>query len=287
MALAFETARSAPERVTALSDPFIVNLAAQRSAYAAVDAASVLHSSTLFAQRKSASLEEAIVGQLQSSIRAFASSTQLPPDDSLLRTLGSLSAEAEWSHLASRPRALLDDDASPPATDEVSYEGMHDDLALPLRRGALERKRRISRASRSADYVLSPAGFLHEYAVGMEGSEEPPRQSWFLPACSVGPPPDPARKVRRLQIARGADDAGADIQHRRAAVHLGAGQDQGRAARQRRCFLRVYCCDVRPRESVGADRHRHPDAVAWHTAICEYTKTDRAFGLRLARLIAQ
>ena len=162
-----------------------------------------MQSSTLFFQRKSATLEEAIVGQLQSSFRAFAGSMQLAPDDPLVRALGQLNAEAEWSHLASRPRALLEDDATPPPTTEVTYDGMHDDLALPLRRGALERKRRISRARNSCDYVLSSVGCLHEYAIGMEGSEEPPRQSWFLPACSLGPPPDPARKVcERVQTLR-------------------------------------------------------------------------------------
>ena len=72
----------------------------------------------------------------------------------------------------------------------------------------LERKKRYTRAYREAYYVLTPAGFLHEYASSDPAVADRPLFSLFLPMCTLGPPSPPSTKSHKFHIEPRKDGTG-------------------------------------------------------------------------------
>lgn len=117
----------------------------------------------------------------------------------LSANVDSLPLDAEWTHFTKLnhilPRSLPPTDAS-----SIDYAGKADPLTSPLRSGPLERQKRFVKTWKSAHFVLTPSGNLHEYAAP-DAPLNRPAVSLHLPACTLGPMPDsvPSPKGRPLE----------------------------------------------------------------------------------------
>ena len=80
----------------------------------------------------------------------------------------------------------------------------------PVRVGVLERKKRYTRRYSESLYVLTPAGFLHEYDTTDPGliEDKTPIFSLFLPACTLGPPSDATSKSFKFNVEGRKDSNG-------------------------------------------------------------------------------
>jgi len=72
----------------------------------------------------------------------------------------------------------------------------------------MERKKRYTRTYKEAYYVLTPAGFLHEYASSDPAVADKPLFSLFLPMCTLGPPSSPSGKSHKFHIEGRKDGTG-------------------------------------------------------------------------------
>jgi hypothetical protein len=70
----------------------------------------------------------------------------------------------------------------------IDYPGKNDPSVTPVHTGLLERKKRFTKTYKEGFYVLTPAGYLHEYASSDPTTATHPIWSLFLPACTLGPP---------------------------------------------------------------------------------------------------
>ncbi|SPO04874.1 related to transcription factor Ask10p [Cephalotrichum gorgonifer] len=98
--------------------------------------------------------------------------------------------EFEWIQFASRCGDQLVNPNEPPRSVEaIEFANMHHASTKPLVEGGLERKSRnkLSWGYASGYYVVTPAGFLHEFKDQEDARHEPkPELSVYLPGCMVG-----------------------------------------------------------------------------------------------------
>ncbi|KAJ6540575.1 hypothetical protein B0H19DRAFT_1313269 [Mycena capillaripes] len=169
--------KSTPMSVTSKTDPYVVNAAVIRQ----------------LTKQNSANFEEAIVRALQSAWQTY--DEQGRTNAAIAGTHTALSAhvarlppDREWAAFNARYADHLIDPATP-ARDPAAVVSPHraDPSVAPLRTGLLERKKRFTRAYRESFFMLTPAGFLHEYASSAAADREP-LFSLFLPMCTLGPP---------------------------------------------------------------------------------------------------
>lgn len=145
-------------------------------------------------QQNSAHFEEGIVRSLQSAWQTFdewQSRMSISVQDTW-RTLGhnfaALAPDREWIAFAARSDHLLDPDTPLRNPEHIEYPSKEDPSVVPVHVGMLERKRRFTRTYKEAYFVLTPAGYLHEYASSDPLTQNGPIFSLFLPACTLGPP---------------------------------------------------------------------------------------------------
>ncbi|KAJ7601488.1 hypothetical protein B0H17DRAFT_969664, partial [Mycena rosella] len=185
--------KSTPMAVTSKTDPYVANAAVIHQLTKQVHEENLLRNSILAMQQNGANFEEAIVRALQSAWQTY-DEWQGRTNAAIAGTHTALSAhvarlppDREWAAFRARhPDHLLD--PATPARDPVAVVSPHraDPSVAPVRTGLLERKKRFTRAYRESFFVLTPAGFLHEYA--SSAADREPLFSLFLPMCTLGPP---------------------------------------------------------------------------------------------------
>lgn len=145
-------------------------------------------------QQNSAHFEEGIVRSLQSSWQTFDEwqsrmSTSVQDTWRVMGTnFASLGPDREWIAFAARSDHLLDPDTPLRNPEHIDYPSKDDPSVVPVHVGMLERKRRFTRTYRESYFVLTPAGYLHEYTNSDPYAQSHPTFSLFLPACTLGPP---------------------------------------------------------------------------------------------------
>jgi PH domain/BAR-like domain len=145
-------------------------------------------------QQNSAHFEEGIVRSLQSSWQTFDEwqSRMSASVQDTWRGLGQnfsvLTPDREWIAFAARSDHLLDPDTPLRNPEHIDYPSKEDPSVVPVHVGMLERKRRFTRSYRESYFVLTPAGYLHEYTSSDPLAQNTPTFSLFLPACTLGPP---------------------------------------------------------------------------------------------------
>ncbi|KAJ7107770.1 hypothetical protein C8R44DRAFT_843034 [Mycena epipterygia] len=199
--------KSTPMAVTSKTDPYVVNAAVIHQLTKQVHAENQLHKSILAMQQNSATFEEAIVRALQSAWQTY-DEWQGRTNAAIAGTHTALSAhvarlppDREWAAFRARhPDHLLD--PATPARDPAAVVSPHraDPSVAPVRTGLLERKKRFTRAYRESFFVLTPAGFLHEYAASAAAADREPLFSLFLPMCTLGPPSAAAAASHKFHI---------------------------------------------------------------------------------------
>lgn len=95
----------------------------------------------------------------------------------------------EWVNFVMRNDAvLIDPDAPPRAFEHITFPNQDHRATKPLIEGSLERKSRaVIKGYSTGYYVVSPAGFLHEFKDDNDFHKDPtPELSLYLPDCVIG-----------------------------------------------------------------------------------------------------
>ncbi|GAA5978735.1 hypothetical protein JCM11641_006159 [Rhodosporidiobolus odoratus] len=96
-----------------------------------------------------------------------------------------IAADAEWNHFATLNH-LIPTDTPARNLDLIDFPHRDDPSTQPSKDGLMERKKRFTQEYKEAYFVLTPAGYLHEYRSSSTPLSEP-HISLFLPACTVHP----------------------------------------------------------------------------------------------------
>jgi len=145
-------------------------------------------------QQNSAHFEEGIVRSLQSAWQTF-DEWQSRMDASVQETwrvlgqhMSSLAPDREWIAFAARSDHLLDPETPLRNPDTIEYPSKDDPSVVPLHVGMMERKKRFTRSYKESYFVLTAAGYLHQYSTSDPIQQGHPEFSLFLPSCTLGPP---------------------------------------------------------------------------------------------------
>ncbi|KAF8623293.1 hypothetical protein AX17_007465 [Amanita inopinata Kibby_2008] len=206
-----------PMHITARSDPYVANQAVHRQLQKQVHEENLLQKSIVIMQQNSAHFEEGIVRAIQSAWQTFdewqsrASAIIQDTYRSLSTHLGSLATDKEWISFAARSDHLLDPETPLRNPENVIYPGKDDPAVSAVHTGLLERKKRFTRAYHESYFVLTPAGYLHEYTTSDPATPggQSPIFSLFLPACTLGPPATAGAKSHKFHIESRKDGTGA------------------------------------------------------------------------------
>lgn len=178
----------------AKEDPYAVNIAVMKQLQKQVQEENALQKSVVIMQQNSAHFEEGIVRSIQSAWATF-DEWQSRMSQSVQETwrqlghnMGQLMPDREWIAFAARSDHLLDPETPLRNPEAIDYPGRNDPSVVPVHCGVLERKKRFTKSYKEGFYVLTPAGFLHEYTSSDPNLATHPVWSLFLPACTLGPP---------------------------------------------------------------------------------------------------
>ena len=168
----------------------------------------LLQKSLVMTQQNSAAFELGIVRSIQSAWNTFeewqsrASVQSQALFQSLSAHMASLTPDREWIAFAARSDFLLDPETPMRTTQSVTWPLKDDPCVVSVHTGHLERKKRFTRAYSENYFVLTPAGFLHEFS-----SSDPtipagqvPSFSLFLSSCTLGPPSTVKSKSHKFHI---------------------------------------------------------------------------------------
>lgn len=122
--------------------------------------------------------------------------------------MAALPPDREWIAFAAREDHLVDPETPLRDPAHINYPSKEDPSVLPVHNGLLERKKRYTRTYKEAFYVLTPAGFLHEYASSDPALADKPLFSLFLPMCTLGPPSSPSARSHKFHIEGRKDGSG-------------------------------------------------------------------------------
>ncbi|KAI3605412.1 cytoplasm protein [Moniliophthora roreri] len=195
------------------SDPFIANLAVAQQLKKQVHAENLLQKSIIITQQNSAHFEAGVVRAIQSAWATYEewhsrmSESISEIHTGLATTMAALAPDREWLSFSARTDHLLDPETPLRNPDTILYPSKDDPSVLAVHTGILERKKRFTRTYREAYYVLTPAGFLHEFTSSDPAVAPTPVFSLFLPACTLGPPSDGKRGSHKFHI-EGRRDGG-------------------------------------------------------------------------------
>ncbi|RDB30211.1 Cytoskeletal signaling protein slm1 [Hypsizygus marmoreus] len=216
LASSISSYKNTPMSVTNKTDPYVCNTAVTRQLQKQVHEENLLQKSIIIMQQNSAHFEEGIVRSLQSAWQTFdewQSRSSLAIQDSfrgLSTHMASLAPDREWISFSARSDHLLDPDTPLRNPENIVYPSKDDPSVIAVHTGHLERKKRFTRHYRESYFVLTAAGFLHEYASSDPATHEGqnPMFSLFLPACTLGPPSAANAKSHKFHIEGRKDGTG-------------------------------------------------------------------------------
>ncbi|KAJ1307930.1 hypothetical protein OPQ81_002006 [Rhizoctonia solani] len=194
LARAIAMFKNTPMQVTARDDPYVMNQLVIRQLQKQVHEENALQKSIIIMQQNSAHFEEGVVRSIQSAWQTFEewNSRMSAAVQETWRVMGNtmaaLAPDREWISFAAKSDHLLDPETPLRNPDTVEYPSKDDPSVVPVHVGILERKKRFTRTYREAYFVLTPAGYLHEFVSSDPHVRQNPQFSLFLPACTLGPP---------------------------------------------------------------------------------------------------
>ncbi|KAI5995838.1 hypothetical protein F5J12DRAFT_855427 [Pisolithus orientalis] len=205
LATATSVFKNTPMNVTPKSDPYVINMSVSHQLQKQIHEENALQKSIIIMQQNSAHFEEGIVRAIQSAWATFAEWR-----DRSYTIVSDCMGNREWIAFAAREDHLLDPETPLRNPSTITYPGREDPAASPVHAGYLERKKRFTRTYRESFYVLTAAGFLHEYPTSdpTHIGTHPPMFSLFLPACTLGPPSASRAKSHKFHIEGSKDGEG-------------------------------------------------------------------------------
>lgn len=179
-------------------------------------------------------LEIKVVGEIQQATNEFshlyaAARTAITNDwEAIHSKIGTVDPALEFDGFADRSGFLIAKDAPLRDAAQISFPGQNDDLTKPVKSGMLERKKRcelpqpsmtsgsqadpahpfsVTKNYKEGFYVLTPAGYLHEFKSSDPTKQGDPELSIFLPSCVLGPASESGGKnkwhVESKTVAKG------------------------------------------------------------------------------------
>ena len=199
-----------------LKKSYVANQAVARQLKRQVLEENLLQKSIVMMQQNSAHFEEGIVRSIQSAWQTFdewqsrASAASQEIFRTLSTHLASVAPDLEWIQFAGRSDHLIDPDTPLRDPELISYPLKDDSSVFAVHSGHMERKKRYTRAYTESYYVLTPVGFLHEFATGDPNSPGGlvPTFSLFLPSCTLGPVSPPQHRNNKFHIEGRKDGMG-------------------------------------------------------------------------------
>jgi len=192
--------------VTAKDDPYVQNILVAKQLQKQVLEENSLQKSIVIMQQSSAHFEEGIVRSIQSTWQTFdewqsrTSTTVQQTWHILGQSMASLSPDREWIEFAARTDHLLDPDTPLRNPEAIEYPFKNDASVVAVHVGLLERKKRWSRSWEEGYFVLTPSGWLHQYASSDPTARATPMFSVFLPLCTLGPPSTQRSKSHKFTL---------------------------------------------------------------------------------------
>ncbi|KAG8818698.1 hypothetical protein FRC18_012382, partial [Serendipita sp. 400] len=238
LARAIALFKNTPMAVTAKDDPYVQNVLVAKQLQKQVLEENALQKSIVIMQQSSAHFEEGIVRSIQSTWQTFdewqsrMSATVQETWRTLSESMASLSPDREWVEFAARTDHLLDPDTPLRNPDTIEYPFKNDPSVVVVHVGMLERKKKWSRTWGEGYFVLTPAGWLHEYPNSDPNSRATPSFSLFLPICTLGPPSTQRSRSHKFQL-EGKGEAESSRRHSILAGKLGVGGSHSYSFRAR------------------------------------------------------
>ncbi|KAG8906328.1 hypothetical protein FRB99_007108 [Tulasnella sp. 403] len=205
--------KNTPMSIQARDDPFCQNLLVTKQLVKQVNEENALQKSIILMQQNSAHFEEGIVRSIQSAWQTFdewqarMSAAVQETWRGLGESMASLAPDREWIAFSARSDHLLDPDTPLRNPETIEYPSKEDPSVVPLHTGMMERKRRYTRSYRESYFVLTAAGFLHQYDTADPVEQTHPSFSLFLPSCTLGPPSSPTTDRSHKFHIEGRKDA--------------------------------------------------------------------------------
>ncbi|GJJ08624.1 hypothetical protein Clacol_002843 [Clathrus columnatus] len=207
--------KNTPMTVVAREDPYVANMQVVRQLQKQVNEENALQKSIIIMQQNSAHFEEGIVRSIQSAWQTFdewqsrMSSQVQDTWRNMSLSMAALAPDREWISFAARSDHMLDPDTPLRNPETVEYPSKEDPSVIAVHTGLLERKKRFTRSYKESYYVLTAAGYLHEFASSDPRVALTPTFSLFLPACTLGPPSSASRdKSHKFHIEGKKDGTG-------------------------------------------------------------------------------
>lgn len=206
--------KNSPLNITAKTDPFVANQAVLKQLNKQVQEENLLQKSIIIIQQSSAHFEESLIRSIQSAWATYdewlsrSSVTIQGTWRGLADQMNLLQADKEWLAFAARTDHLLDPETPLRSPEVITYPAKEDPSVLAVHVGLLERKQRFTRTFKESYYVLTPAGFLHEYENSDASGGKGPVFSLFLPLCTLGPASTSTSKAHKFFIEGKKDGTG-------------------------------------------------------------------------------
>jgi hypothetical protein len=159
-------------------------------------------------QQNAASFETTVVRDIQSTWKTFEDSQSRLSSSThqiwkvVAKAMHNLVPDREWNHFSKHDKHLLDPETPLRDPEAIIYPQQDEHSISPVRKGHLERKTKYTRTYKESYFVLTAAGFLHEYASSdpLSADGNMPVFSLFLPTCSLGPPSSTSAKSAKFTI---------------------------------------------------------------------------------------
>ncbi|OZJ02115.1 hypothetical protein BZG36_04739 [Bifiguratus adelaidae] len=180
---------------TEKTDPWLINIHVQQALHRQIAEENRLHKAMLDLQRDMRQYESTnIIGTLKRIASKFVA--WRGQNDNMLighiyedieQALNHVGAEDEWdAWVAQYGDRLVQENAGYKDPQGVRYANMDHRYVQALRAGKMERKGNLLKSWNDYYYVVTPAGFLHEFKSSENLSS--PLKSYFLPGSGVGVP---------------------------------------------------------------------------------------------------
>ncbi|BGP13461.1 hypothetical protein JCM10213_001785 [Rhodosporidiobolus nylandii] len=208
--------KNTPMGVAAKEDPWFTNSLVSRQLQKQVHEENSLQKSIIIMQQNSEHFEEGVVRAIQMAWQTFdewnarASSQVQETWATMGQLMRSVAPTTEWIAFASRSEYLLDPETPLRNPLTINYPGKDDPSVIPVHQGILERKKRYTKTYKESFYILTPAGYLHEYPSSDLGKHPNPELSLFLPECTLGAPTTPHARSHKFHI-EGKKAFGGDV----------------------------------------------------------------------------
>ncbi|KAM0791800.1 hypothetical protein ACM66B_004063 [Microbotryomycetes sp. NB124-2] len=208
--------KNTPMSVHAKEDPWFTNALVAKQLQKQVHEENSLQKSIIIMQQNSEHFEEGVVRAIQMAWSTFdewnarASSSVQETWSTMGQLMRSVAPTTEWTAFASRSEYLLDPDTPLRNPLTINYPGKDDPSVIPVHEGILERKKRYTKTYKESFYILTPAGYLHEFASSDISKHSVPELSLFLPECTLGAPTNPNARSHKFHI-EGKKAFGGDV----------------------------------------------------------------------------